>query len=611
MRTRHLRWLDLGRDALASFRVRLNLLVFLAVLPALGFILFSAAEQRSQAASHVRESALRLVQIAAGDHERILESSRHLLNVVRRVPAISGEPVTCSAFLADLQEEYSPRYTGFSVIEPSGVAHCVSRGPFEPLNVADRLYFQNALRKRAFVIGEYTIGRLSGVPTLGLAHPILGETGQVEMVILAVLSLHWLQEFAARADLPEGATLTLRDHNGTILVHHPDSAQWVGASMPEQPLFRTMRASAGEGVVELPGVDGVDRLYAFRRLGQQAESGAVYLSIGIPTAVVFSEVDRALRRNLILLAMVAVLALIATWVGGDLFFLRQVRALVGATERFEAGDLSARTGLPPERGELGELARTFDRTAATLQERTAALQRAVKARDEVLGIVAHDLRNPLSAIGMKAYLVEAALPSGDKLRDSSRAIQRLTRDMDTLIQDLLDVSRIEAGRVPIQPAPTIVGDLIERVVEMMQMNAAQQELELVTSVAKDLPEVEVDGDQIVRVLGNLVANAIKFTPPGGRISIRAVHRPGEVRISVTDTGPGISAEDRPHLFESFWQPQSSVGTGAGLGLAIARGIVQAHGGRIEVESEVGKGSTFTFTLPTAARAEDRSTANGS
>jgi len=377
MQGRQFRWAERSRDAFASFRVRLVLLAILAVLPALGFILYSAAEQRRRASESVTENTLRLVQIAAADHERLIEETRRLLGMLARVPAVqNGDPAECNAFLAEVGAFYDPRYEAFAVFEPDGDLRCISIPGVTPFNVADRLYFRLAMETGAFAVGDYIVARVPGAEAvLGMAYPVLDGAGEVRMMVATGLNLEWLNRFAARATLPPGGSLTLQDRGGIILTRHPDPQEWVGRPFPDAPLLRAMREAPDEGTVRAAGIDGVERLYAFRRLSVAPVAGWVYLSIGISREAAFGEIDRTLKRDLLLLGLVSGLALLAAWVGGDLFFLRKVKALVVATERVEAGDLSARTGLPRGRGELDRLAGTFDRTAAVLQERTGALER--------------------------------------------------------------------------------------------------------------------------------------------------------------------------------------------------------------------------------------------
>jgi signal transduction histidine kinase len=227
-------------------------------------------------------------------------------------------------------------------------------------------------------------------------------------------------------------------------------------------------------------------------------------------------------------------------------------------------------------------------------------QRAVTERDDVLAIVAHDLRNPLGAINMYAQIVDDSLPADSRTRGHVGTIQSLTGQMDRLIEDLLDVVRIETGRLRLEAIPVAAGDLVAGVVEMMRPKATEKGLELEASVPFDVPTIEVDRDRITQVLSNLLGNAIKFTPEGGQISIRAEPGADEVQFFVSDTGPGIPGSDLPRIFDRFWQAKMGKRAGAGLGLAIAKGIVEAHGGGIRVESELGKGATFAFRIPSAA-----------
>ncbi len=224
-------------------------------------------------------------------------------------------------------------------------------------------------------------------------------------------------------------------------------------------------------------------------------------------------------------------------------------------------------------------------------------QRAIQARDEVLGVVAHDLRNPLGTILMQAALFRRGGEPGRRARNPAEVIERAATRMNRLIQDLLDVTLIEAGSLSVERGRVSAGLLVSDSIEAQMTTASQSSLELLVEVPPDLPEVWADRDQLLRVFENLIGNAVKFSQPGGRITVGAAPRDSEVLFWVADTGAGIAAEDLPHLFERFWQARKGDRRGAGLGLTIVKGIVEAHGGRIWVESTPGRGSTFYFTIP--------------
>lgn len=228
-------------------------------------------------------------------------------------------------------------------------------------------------------------------------------------------------------------------------------------------------------------------------------------------------------------------------------------------------------------------------------------QQASKARDEILGVVSHDLRNPLSAISMCArVLLESPPTASEERKELADAILESTHLMQRLIQDLLDVSTIESGHLKIHPRRESLGPIIDAVLTMVKEGADERGLMIVRDVPGGLPDVHVDSMRLEQVLANLVANAVKFTERGGNITIRAEANGETVRIAVIDTGVGIPAEHLPHIFDRYWHARRQSRTvGTGLGLAIARGIVDAHGGAISVESVMGAGTSFIFTIPTA------------
>jgi PAS domain S-box-containing protein len=236
-----------------------------------------------------------------------------------------------------------------------------------------------------------------------------------------------------------------------------------------------------------------------------------------------------------------------------------------------------------------------------------ALERAVAARDDVLGIVAHDLRNPLGVILMQASLLERSGPEPERRDQRPREmILRSAKRMNRLIQDLLDVSLAEAGQLKVNPARISTGQLVRDAVEAQAALATASNLTLRLDVANDVPDIQGDYDRLMQVFENLIGNAIKFTPSGGRITVAALARTGDVRFSVADTGAGIAPEGLAHIFDRFWQGKTHARRlGAGLGLPITRGIVLAHGGRIWAESTMGQGTTLFFTIPLALRAQSR------
>jgi PAS domain S-box-containing protein len=261
----------------------------------------------------------------------------------------------------------------------------------------------------------------------------------------------------------------------------------------------------------------------------------------------------------------------------------------GSGRRYDEADLSLAADMARRAAIVVEHARLFHEA-----------QQATKARDDVLAVVAHDLRNPLNTVTMAIGLMLENTPvERTQERRQVEIVRRAADRMNRMIQDLLDVKRMESGRLAIDLRPEDVDVIINDMIEMLRPLAVGSSIALEANVPEGLPPVLADSARIQQVLSNLVGNAVKFTPRDGRITVCAEQMEGEIRFGVIDTGPGIPPEQVPHIFGQFWQASSSDRRGIGLGLAIAKGIVEAHKGTIWVESHVGLGSTFYFTLPTA------------
>ncbi|HEX7828122.1 MAG TPA: ATP-binding protein [Thermoanaerobaculia bacterium] len=225
-------------------------------------------------------------------------------------------------------------------------------------------------------------------------------------------------------------------------------------------------------------------------------------------------------------------------------------------------------------------------------------QQAVRAREEVLAIVSHDLRNPLNAVTLGASLMQLSETLTSDDREQIDTIALSARRMARLIEDLLDVTRLEGGkRLPIEPAPVDPADMLREAEELFRAQAGVLSVTMIYDVDPNLPPVNADRHRIMQVLSNLIGNSMKFTPEGGSVTTTAKRHGDEVLFCIRDTGPGIPREHLVDIFSPYWQAKRTERMGAGLGLPIAKGIVEAHGGKIWVESEPGRGAQFYFTLP--------------
>jgi signal transduction histidine kinase/CheY-like chemotaxis protein len=268
---------------------------------------------------------------------------------------------------------------------------------------------------------------------------------------------------------------------------------------------------------------------------------------------------------------------------------------------------------------ISESSRRYDgrdlATAKSLAERAAVaienarlyreLQREVKSRKDLLAIVSHDLRNPMQNILMTATMLEHQMAAGDPLRARVENIAKSSALASRLLADLLDLARFEAGNLVLDRRVQDLAPIVRDSIDLVASLAEHKRIKIVNGIRPGTAQAFCDHTRVSQILGNLLGNALKFTPDGGTISInaRSIPERAEVQIGVTDTGVGIAARDVPHLFERYWQARTG-GGGVGLGLSIVKALVEAQDGKVSVSSDVGRGSTFSFTLSTQPVASD-------
>ncbi len=280
----------------------------------------------------------------------------------------------------------------------------------------------------------------------------------------------------------------------------------------------------------------------------------------------------------------------------------RVHQLKNAAEKLAEGDLKTRVTVQG-RDEVAMLARTFNQMAEQLEAVDSKQRELEQLRADLIAWVGHDLQTPLASIrAILEALEDDVVEDPQTIKRYLNTAQRDVRALSALIDDLFQMAQLNAGGIPLDRAQSSLADLISDTLESFSELSARQGVKLEGSVEADIDPVNMDTQRIGRVLNNLIGNALRHTPSEGEVKVHARRlRPGAgVEVTVSDTGEGIRREDLPHIFESFYRGEKSRSRntgGSGLGLAISRGIVQAHGGELNVESEAGQGSRFTFKLP--------------
>jgi PAS domain S-box-containing protein len=249
----------------------------------------------------------------------------------------------------------------------------------------------------------------------------------------------------------------------------------------------------------------------------------------------------------------------------------------------------------------------FSVDVTDLKRAEEAAMRATLARDNLLAVVSHDLRNPLNSIKLSAGMIGRAVANPEESARAFKHADTIVRDseaMERLIGELLDIAQIEAGGLAIERTVVNMATVVNDALDILRPAASAKRLELSNPATPPGEEMQVlaDRDRVIQIISNIVGNAIKFTPDGGSITVRIAHIDGDVECAISDTGPGIPAEELGRIWARFWQAKRD--GGIGLGLSIAKNLVEAHGGRIWVESQIGAGTTFHFTLPPAGRSQE-------
>ena len=600
----------------SSLRVRLVLLVLLAALPALALTIYSGLEQRKQAEVDVEKEILRLSEMATIHQETFIENTRIFLVALSHMDAVRSPDLTeCKELFAHLFTQHYPQFVSFYVADLE--AHVVCSAPFT--HVTDRLdeceHYAMMVATQDYVVSNYHICHASGEAIMAMGYPVYDYEDNFIRVINVSIDLSWLNQLASQAELPAGSDLAVLDHEGYYLTHYPEPEKWTGkqvtANSPIYPLFEH-----GRGILVANDAYGIERVYATTPM--ESARGSVAVVLGVPTAIAYADANRILARNLTFLVGATLLAAAAAFVLAEFLIMRQTRALVQTTEQLAGGDLSARTTISADTSELGQLARSFDQMASSLEQRqqerleaenamreyATELERSNRELQDFAYIASHDMQEPLRKILTFSELLRQRYDETIDERGRSYLVrmEHGAKRLHDLINEMLAYSRITTRAQPFEKVN--LNEVARRVLSDLDFQIEETAAQIDVAA---LPILEADPTQMHQLIQNLVSNALKFhkadSQPEIKISVSPVipdpaEANGMITLTVSDNGIGFDEKYLDRIFQPFQRLHGSEEyEGTGMGLAICRKIIERHSGSITATSKPGQGATFVVSLP--------------
>ncbi len=509
-----------------------------------------------------RARLVTLSKLVANNTNVLLERNRErMIGIGKRPEVLAMDPARCGNLFTDLQLMF-PEFANLATVDLNGLAPCsaVPQPGGKPVSVAKAEWFKRAMIEKHFIVGKPFLGPITGKMVAVLVEPVWGANKELRGFLGLPLDLERFNPRIPEGSLPEGARYGFISSDGIMVWRNADQEKLIGKYVGDQTGPK-LALQIRDGETETIGTDNISRYYAFASI---PEADWVVF-VGVPSQVIVNKVLWTAERN----AMIAVAAF--SVIGILLWFLMR---RIDVAER--------------------DLLRARD-----------AAEAANRAKSVFLANMSHELRTPLNAILGFAELMahDESAPEGQ--RHNLETIARSGHHLLTLINDILEISKIEAGRLVLQPGPCDLHELVETVVESMELRAHQAGLEVGLHMTTAVPRyVRTDAGKLRQILINLLSNAVKFTPHGSvdlHVDIDNERGGGTPMLVfvVRDTGAGIAADELERIFRPFYQTAQGAraSEGTGLGLTIARQYAQLLGGQLAAASTLGKGSAFTLRLP--------------
>jgi len=591
---------------------------------------YNEYELRKARETDIRQQVVQITRQFGEEIGELREGARQLLLALSQLtPVKSRESDDCNVLFGSLASQYA-NYSLLAAADTDGRIFC-SSSPLADYSVADKPFFKRAMAQDGLAVGNYWADPTSGARMIHFALKFDSGDGHAAGVVFAGLDLRWLSEHLKERGLSPTSSILIADREGNIIARLPNPEALVGKNMRKghQPIMDGNTTGWEEAV----GVDGTTRIFGYVPAALPPRD--FFLSAGQSKAEAFAAIDSATARGVALIVFGLLAATFAAVLGGRRFLQEPISGLVHFATEWRNGNYDSRVNVRHPASEIGHLGATFNAMAdalgaryaaqkraeaelrelnATLEtrveERTVELANANRAKSMFLANMSHELRTPLNAIIGFGEMMRREImgPIGiPAYKEYAQHIHESGLHLLALVEEMLDLAKVEAGKLQIERVPTEPGKLFAESLMMLRSTAAAATVEIIIDGdPSNWPVLEGDPVKLKQVFVNLIGNAIKFTPAGGRVTISSEIAEAALHIRIRDTGIGIRTQDIPLVVQPFYRVNSvldSTHQGAGLGLPFAKSVVDLHGGTLAIESELGSGTTVTISLPLPRRAD--------
>ena len=613
-----------------NLTVRLIILVLIAVCPAILIQAYNEYELRKARETDIRQQVVQITKQFGEEIGELREGARQLLLALAQLtPVKMQDSESCNILFGSLESQYA-NYGLLAAADTEGRIFC-SSSPLTYSSVADKPFFKRAMAQDGLAVGNYWADPATGQRMIHFALRFDDGAGHAAGIVFAGLDLRWLSEHLKERGLSPTSSILIADREGNIIARLPNPEALVGKNMRKG--HAEIMDGDTTGWEEARGVDGITRIFGYVPAALPPRD--FFLSAGQSKAEAFAAIDSATARGIALIVFGLLAATFAAVLGGRRFLQEPINGLVQFATEWRNGNYDARVRVRQPASEIGHLGATFNAMAdalaaryaaqkkaendlrelnATLEtrveERTVELAKANRAKSLFLANMSHELRTPLNAIIGFGEMMHREImgPIGvPAYKEYAKHIHESGMHLLSLVEEMLDLSKVEAGTLQIERVSTVPGTLFAESLMMLRSTAAAAQVEIaVETDPSGWPVLEGDPVKLKQVFVNLIGNAIKFTEPGGHVAISSETDETALRVRIRDTGIGIRAEDIPLVVQPFYRVNSVLDSrhqGAGLGLPFAKSVVELHGGTLAIESEVGRGTTVTISLPLPRRSD--------